>query len=129
MPIVRMSNHEGLFDPSAKGIPLELVHPCCDLNGTGHERAGPLRQHHLKVIVDHSEGGAQNTELVALRLKTPPRLSEVHGQFRSKPYDATMSELKDEGRSRSHRACQNLMAGKQAAMTRLRVSRDKFGFG
>jgi hypothetical protein len=39
----------------------------------------------------------------------------------------TMLELKDEGRSMSHWACQNLMSGKRAAGTaRLRVSRDKF---
>jgi hypothetical protein len=44
------------------------------------------------------------------------------------PNDATMLELKDEGRSTSHWACQNLMAGKRAAKTRLRVSRDKYKF-
>ena len=79
VPIMRTSNHEGLIHPSAKGIPLELAHLSCDLNSMGHERAGPLRPHHLKVIIDHSEGSAQDTELIALRLKIPPRLGEVHG--------------------------------------------------
>ena len=77
---MRMSNHEGLINPNAKGIPLELAHLSCDLDGMGRERAGPLRPHHLKVVVDHSEGGAQDTKLVALRLKIPPCLSEVHDQ-------------------------------------------------
>ena len=77
---MRMSNCEGLIDPSTRGIPLKLAHPSHDLNGTSHKRANPLRLHHLKVIADHSEGDNQDTELVALRLKIPPRLSEVHGQ-------------------------------------------------
>ena len=77
---MRMSNHEGLIDPGTKGSPQELAHPSYDLDGTGRERAGPLRPHHLKVIANHSEGGAQDTELVALRLKIPPHLGEVHGQ-------------------------------------------------
>jgi len=76
-----MSNHEGLIDPSTKGIPIELAHPSRDLDGAGHERASPLRPHHLKVVANHSEGSAQDTELVALRLKIPPCLSEVHGQL------------------------------------------------
>ena len=76
---MRTSNHEGLIDPSAKRIPLELAHLGCDLNDMGRQRAGPLRPHHLKVIADHSEGGAQDTKLVALRLKVPPRLGEVRG--------------------------------------------------
>ena len=64
---------------------IESIHeeeatPMNDLDGTGHERTGPFRPHHLKVIADHSEGGAQDTELVALRLKIPPRLGEVHSQ-------------------------------------------------
>ena len=46
----------------------------------GHERAGPLRPHHLKVIADHSEGGAQDTKLVTLRLKISPRRGEIHSQ-------------------------------------------------
>ena len=74
-----MSNHEGLIDPDTKGIPLELAHQCHDLDGTGHERTGPLRPHHLKVITDHSEGSAQDTKLVALCLKIPLCLGEVHG--------------------------------------------------
>ena len=78
---MRMSNRKGLVDPSAKRIPLELAHPSCDLNSTGHERAGPLRPHHLKVIVDHSEGGAQDTELVTLHLKISPHLGEIHSQL------------------------------------------------
>ena len=69
-----------MIHPSAKGIPLELAHPSHDLDGMGHERAGPLRPHHLKVIADHSEGGAQDTELIALHLKIPPCLGEIHGQ-------------------------------------------------
>ena len=76
---MRTSNREGLIDIGTKGIPLELVHPSCDLNSTGHERAGPLRLHHLKVIAYHSKGGTQDTKLVALGLKIPPRLGEVHG--------------------------------------------------
>ena len=80
VPIMRMSNHEGLIDLGAKGIPLELAHPRCDLDGMGRERTGPLQLHHLKVIADHSVGGTQDTKLVALRLKIPPRLGEVHGQ-------------------------------------------------
>ena len=58
VPIMRTINCEGLVDPGAKCFPLELAHLSCDLNGMGHERAGPLRPHHLKVIVHHSEGGA-----------------------------------------------------------------------
>ena len=77
---MRTSNHERLIDPGAKGIPLELAHLSRDLDGTSHERAGPLRPHHLKVIVDHSKGGTQDTELVTLCLKTPPHLGEVHSQ-------------------------------------------------
>ena len=57
-PIMRTSNHEGLINLSAKGVPLELAHLGRDLNGTSRERAGPLQPHHLKVIVDHSEGSA-----------------------------------------------------------------------
>ena len=79
VPIVRMSNHEGLIDPGMKDIPLELAHPRRDLDGMGRKRTGPLRPHHLKDIVDHSKGGAQDTKLIALRLKIPPRLSEVRG--------------------------------------------------
>ena len=75
---MRTSNREGLIDPDAKGIPLELAHPSHDLDGTGHERAGPLKPYHLKVIADHSEGSAQDTKLVTLCLKIPPRLGEVH---------------------------------------------------
>ena len=75
---MRMSNREGLIDPSVKGTPLELAHLCHDLNGTSRERAGPLRPHHLKVIVDHSNGGAQGTELVTLCPMTPPHLGELH---------------------------------------------------
>ena len=77
---MRTSNHEGLVDPSAKRIPLEPAHLNYDLNGTSRERAGPLRPHHLKVIADHSEGGAQDTELIALHLKIPPCLGEIHSQ-------------------------------------------------
>jgi len=75
-----MSNREGLIDPGAKGIRLELAHPRCDLDGTDREQTGPLRPHHLKVIVDHTEGGAQDTKLITLRLKIPPHLGEVHRQ-------------------------------------------------
>ena len=77
---MRMSNYEGLIDPSAKGTSFELAHPSYDLDGTSRERASPLRPHHLKVVADHSRGGAQDTELVALCLKIPPCLGEVHGQ-------------------------------------------------
>ena len=34
----------------------------------------------MKVIVDHSKGSTQDTKLITLRLKIPPRLGEVHGQ-------------------------------------------------
>ena len=78
VPIMRMSNHEGLIDPSAKGIPLKLAHSGHDLDGTSHERAGPLRPHHLKVIVDHSKGGAQDIELITLYLKISPHLDEIY---------------------------------------------------
>ena len=77
---MRMSNHKGLIDPGAKGIPLELAHPSRDLNGTSRERAGPLQLHNLKVIADHSEGSTQDTELITLRLKISPHLGEVHSQ-------------------------------------------------
>ena len=66
------------MDPGAKGVPLELAHPRRDLNGTGREQTGPFRLHHLKVITDHSEGGAQDTKLIALYLKIPPCLGEVY---------------------------------------------------
>ena len=79
---MRTSNHEGLIDLGAKGIPLGLAHPSCDLDGISHERAGPLRPHYLKVIADHSEGGAQDTKLVTLCLKISPHLSEIHSQPR-----------------------------------------------
>jgi len=75
-----MSNREGLIDPGAKGIPLELAHLGRDLNGTSREHVGPLRPHHLKVVADHSKGGAQGTELVTLRLKISPHLGEIHSQ-------------------------------------------------
>ena len=75
---MRTSNRKGLIDLSMKGTPFKLAHPSRDLDGTSHERAGPLRPHHLKVITDHYEGGAQDTELVALRLKIPPHLGELH---------------------------------------------------
>ena len=77
---MRTSNHEGLGDPSMKSFPLNPAHPHRDIYGMGRKRASPLRPHHLKVIVDHSEGAAQDTELVALRLKIPPHLGELHGQ-------------------------------------------------
>ena len=80
VPIMRTSNHKGLINTGTKGIPLKLAHPSCDPDGTGRERAGPLRPHHLKVIVDHFEGGTQDTEHVTLCLKIPSRLDEVHGQ-------------------------------------------------
>jgi len=76
---MRTSNHEGLIDPGAKGIPLELEHPSHDLDSTRRERTGPLQPHYLKVVTDHFEGSAQDTELIALRLNIPPRLGEVHG--------------------------------------------------
>ena len=76
-----MSNREGLIDPSAKGIPLELAYPSQDLDGTSRKRAGPLRPYHLKVIADHSKGGAQDTELVTLRLKIYPHLGKIHSQL------------------------------------------------
>ena len=77
---MRMSNHEGLIDLGMKGTPLELVHPSHDLDDMSHERDGPLRPHHLKVIIDQSEGGAQDTELVTLHLKIPPHLGEIDSQ-------------------------------------------------
>ena len=77
---MRTSNHEGLIDPGTKGIPLKLAHPSHDLDGTGRERAGPLRPQHLKVVADHSEGVTQDTDLITLCLKIPPRLGKVHGQ-------------------------------------------------
>ena len=40
--VMRMSNHEELINPGAKGIPLDLVKLGHDLDSTGHERAGPL---------------------------------------------------------------------------------------
>ena len=80
VPIMRTSNREGLIDLGAKGIPLELAYPSRDLDGMGHERAGSLQPHHLKVVVDHTEGGTQDTKLIALCLKIPPHLSKVHGQ-------------------------------------------------
>ena len=42
VPIIRMSNHEGLIDPDAEGTPLELAHLSHDLDGTSHKEAGPL---------------------------------------------------------------------------------------
>ena len=75
-----MSNCKGLIDPSVKGISLELAHLSHDLDGTGRERAGPLRPHHLKVIADYSEGGAQDTELVTLCLKISAHLGKIHSQ-------------------------------------------------
>ena len=102
IPIMRTSNCKGLIDPDAKGIPLELAHLRCDLNGMGYERTAPLLPHHLKVVADHSKGGAQDTELVALRLKIPPRLGKVHGQpgrnaFGLKLLDRRVSKLGLEG--------------------------------
>ena len=58
VPIMRMSNSEGLIDPDAKVIPLELAHPSHDLDDMSRERAGPLHLHHLKLVADHSEDGA-----------------------------------------------------------------------
>ena len=37
VPIMRMSNREGLIDPGAEGIPLKLAHPSHDLDGTSYE--------------------------------------------------------------------------------------------
>ena len=68
-------------DPDTKSIPLELAYPSRDLDGTGHERAGPLRPHHIKVVADHSKGSAQDTELVTLRLKIYPHLGKIHSQL------------------------------------------------
>ena len=42
VPIMRMSNREGLIDPGAKGIPLELAHSGHDLDGLSHERAAAI---------------------------------------------------------------------------------------
>ena len=42
VPVMRMSNREGLVDPGMKGVPLELAHPRRDLDGMGRERTGPL---------------------------------------------------------------------------------------
>ena len=67
------------MDLGAKGVPLELAHPCRDIDGTGRKRAGPLRPCHLQVIIDHSEGSTQEIMLIALRLKAPPRLGELYG--------------------------------------------------
>ena len=78
VPIMRMSNREGLIDPGVKGIHLELAHLSHDLDGTSRERAGFLQLHLLKVIIDHSEGDAQDTKHITLYLKIPPRLSKVH---------------------------------------------------
>ena len=80
VPIMRTNNHEGLIDLGTKGIPLELAQPGRDLDGKSHERASPLRPHHLKVIADHSEGGAQDTKLITLCLKFSPFLGEIHSQ-------------------------------------------------
>jgi hypothetical protein len=44
------------------------------------------------------------------------------------PYVAIILELRDEGKSMSHRACQNLMMGKTVEATRLLIKRDKFEF-
>ena len=56
--VMRTGNCKGLVDPGAKDVPLKLPHPRRDLDGTGRERTGPLRPHHLQVIADHSKGGA-----------------------------------------------------------------------
>ena len=80
VPIIRTSNREGLIDPGAKGIALELAHPSRDLDGTSYERASPLRPHHLKHVIDHSKGSAQDNELVTLRLKISPHLGKIHIQ-------------------------------------------------
>ena len=77
---MQTSNRKGLGDPGMKSFPLEMAHPRRDIYGTGRKRAVPLRLHHLQVIADHSKGSAQDTELVALRLKVPPCLSELCGQ-------------------------------------------------
>ena len=42
VPIMRTSNREGLINPRAKGIPLELAHLSRDLDGMIREQAGPL---------------------------------------------------------------------------------------
>jgi hypothetical protein len=42
VPIMRMSNREGLIHPGTKGISLKLADPRYDLNDMGHERAAPL---------------------------------------------------------------------------------------
>ena len=77
---MRMSNREGLINPGAKGIRLELAHPSHDLDGMSREQAGPLLSHHLKVVANHSEGSAHDTELVTLRLKISPFHGEIHSQ-------------------------------------------------
>ena len=64
-----------------KSLLLQLAHLHRDICGRGHERAGPLCLHHLQVIADYAKGNLQDIELVALRLKKTPRLSEIHGQF------------------------------------------------
>ena len=75
---MRTSNREGPIDVGAKGVPLELARWNLDLDGMSHERAGLLQLHHLKVIADYSEGSAQDTELIILRLKISPHLGEIH---------------------------------------------------
>ena len=42
VPIVRMSNREGLIDLGAKGVPLELAYLRHDLDIMGREQTGPL---------------------------------------------------------------------------------------
>ena len=74
---MRAGNGEGLGDPRAKSFPLELAHPRRDMYGMGRKQAGPLQPHHLQVIIDHSEGGAQETDLINLHLKVPPHLGEL----------------------------------------------------
>ena len=78
--VMRVSNCKGLVDPGVKGVHFKLPHPCRDIDGMGYERTGPLRPHHLQVIADHSKGGAQDTELIALHLKVLHHLSKVRGQ-------------------------------------------------
>ena len=46
----------------------------------GHERAGPLRLHHLQVVVDYTKGNLQDIKLIALARKKTPHLDEIRGQ-------------------------------------------------
>jgi len=77
---MRAGDGEGLDNPQAKSFLLQLAHPRCDVYGTGRERAGPLRLHHLHVVADDAKANLQELELIALRLKNTPRFGEIPGK-------------------------------------------------